>query len=103
MLLNARVGGHQSNMEALKAIYERTHNSYIAMFTTVLVLVASIIGGLITSLLNPQNFANIIFTVASVAIVMLLLVIGILASRLNRLQRDYLDILMVYNLLSIYF
>jgi len=105
MLLSTGRGGHQPNMEVLKSIYERAHYYYLAVFSAILVLIASVLGGFIASLVNPHqaNLWGLIAVVAPIALVVLLISLSILVYRLNRLQRDYLDIIMVYDLLSCYF
>jgi MFS family permease len=103
MLLSVTNGDHGPNMDTLKAIYERTHNFYIAVFSGVLVLIASIVGGLITSIVKSENITGIVSWSAPFAIVGLIVVIWILIYRIKKLQKDYLDILMVYDLLSVYF
>ena len=103
-LMLARAGGnHQLNMDILKSMYERTHNYYIAVFTAVLILFGGILGSFIALLTQNEVTSNLITGIAVVAGVILLICLFTLANRINRLHRNYLDIIQIYNLLARYF
>jgi uncharacterized membrane protein YfcA len=94
---------HQSNMEILKSLYERTHNYYIAVFSAILVLAGGILGSFIALWAQQQITSDFITAIIAIAIVILLVSLFILINKINNLHRNYLDILQIYNLLSRYF
>ena len=94
---------HQSNMDILKSMYERTHSYYIAIFSAVLILAGGILGSFIALINQEQVTSDFITGIATIAFIILLVSLFILVSRINQLHRDYLDILQIYNLLSKYF
>ena len=94
---------HQSNMDILKSMYERTHNYYIAVFTAVLVLAGGILGSFIALFTQEKITSDFVTGIVIIALITLLISLFILVIKINQLHRDYLDILQVYNLLSQYF
>jgi len=93
---------HEINIDILKSMYEHTHNYYIAVFSAVLVLAGGIIGSFIALLYQNATSKNVT-AIIMVAFVFLLISLAILAYKINRLQRNYLDIIQIYNLLARYF
>ena len=94
---------HQSNMDILKSMYERTHHYYIAVFTAVLVLIGGTLTTLVTFLARDQITSTIVVVIMIAASISLLAPLFFLRNRMKRLHKDYIDILKVYNLLSQYF
>jgi len=94
---------HQANMDILKSMYERTHHYYITVFTAVLVLIGGILTTLITLVARQQVTSTLVVVIMIAASISLLIPLSVLISKINRLHKDYLDILKVYNLLSQYF
>jgi len=94
---------HQSNMDILRSMYERTHDYHVAVFRAVLVLAAGLLAGLITLLTLEQITSTFAIGILIAAPISLLIPLFILRAQINQLHRDYLDILQIYNLLSRYF
>jgi len=94
---------HESNMDILQTMYERTHNYYIAVFSAVLVLAGGLIGSFIalyTHSIITSHFISGIVIITLIVLAVCLITLGI---KIGQLQKKYLDILQVYNLLSLYF
>lgn len=96
-------GNHQSNMDILKSMYERTHNHYVAVFKAVLTLIGVLLASFIALLTLKQITGTFAIGILIAAPISLLIPLLILRGQINQLDRDYLDILQVYNLLSQYF
>ena len=94
---------HQSNMDILKSMYERTHNYYIAVFSAILILAGGILGSFIALQTQKQVTSDYITVIVYIALSILLVSLFVLVSRINQLHRNYLDVLQIYNLLSRYF
>ena len=94
---------HQSNMDILKSMYERTHHYYITVFTAVLVLIGGILTSLVTLLAREQITSTVVVVIMIAASISLLIPLFVLRNQIKRLHKDYIDILKVYNLLSQYF
>ena len=84
-------------------MYERTHNYYIAVFTAVAILAGGILGSFIALLTQEQIASDFVTGIVSTALTILVISLFVLVTKINQLQRDYLDILQLYNLLSKYF
>jgi len=84
-------------------MYERTHHYYITVFTAVLVLIGGILTSLVALLVREQITSTVVAVIMIAASISLLIPLSILINKINRLHKDYLDILQVYNLLSQYF
>jgi hypothetical protein len=94
---------HHVNMDILKSMYETTHHYYITVFTAVLVLLGGMLTTIITLLARQQITNTLVVVILIAASLTLLIPLSILRNNINRLHKDYLDILKVYNLLSQYF
>ena len=68
-------------------MYERTHNYYVAVFTTVFVLAGGILGSFIPLLSLGQISSGIVTGVVVLAVVLLLTTLFILATRIRHLHR----------------
>ncbi|MBM4445491.1 MAG: hypothetical protein FJ020_09385 [Chloroflexi bacterium] len=97
MLLN-REGPHpQANLDVLKSLYERTHARYMAVLIVFAVLTAVVLGVFVAAVLEWGETKVAILAV--VALIAMMISLALLARRLNKLTRDYLDVMKVYNLL----
>lgn len=94
---------HQSNMDILKSMYERTHNYHVSVFKAVLVLIGGLLTSFIALLTLEQITSAFAIGILIAAPISLLIPLFILRGQINQLHRDYLDILQIYNLLSQYF
>lgn len=100
MLVNQRGPSPRSDLDVLRSVYERTHTRYMAVLVLFGLLTAALIGVFVAAAAEWKETK--ICILALVALVMLMLSVALLARRLNKLTRDYLDILKVYNLLGQY-
>jgi uncharacterized membrane protein YoaK (UPF0700 family) len=103
MLVGSSGEDHQANIDILRSLYERTHSFYLALLTATLVLAGTLIGAFISLLAQRQASSEAITVVIAIALAVLLAVLIAVIGRLNRVQRDYLDIIQVYNLLARFF
>lgn len=103
MLVGSNGKDHQANIGVLRSLYERTHGYYLAVFSAALVLAGSIVGAFLALLAQREASNQAVTVVVIIALVVLLISLGALISWLNRLQRNYLDIIQVYNLLARFF
>ena len=103
LMLVGSKGEHQANIDVLRSLYERTHSYYLAWLSALVVLLSSSIG-VFAGLLNQGEASNDgPKVVIVIAFVVLLILIADRIKRLNRLQKNYLDIIQVYNLLARFF
>jgi uncharacterized membrane protein YfcA len=102
-MLSRSGGNHQLNMDMLKSMYEQTHKNYLAIFTAVLVLAGGIIGSFIAVLVQDTGMSDVVTWIVVIAVAILVVSLFILSSSLDKLQRNYLDIIQIYNLLARYF
>ena len=100
MLVNKRGPSPRSDLDVIKTVYERTHTRYLAVLVLFGLLTAALIGVFVAGATEWKETK--ISILALVALIMLMLALVLLARRLNKLTRDYLDILKVYNLLGQY-
>lgn len=103
MLVGSKGRDHQANITILRSLYERTHGYYLAVFSATLVLAGAMVGALIALFAQREASSEAITIVVIIALVILLISLGALIGRLNRLHRNYLDIIQVYNLLARFF
>ena len=100
MLLNEGGPPQEVTLDMLMRLYDRTHNRYLTSLIMFGFIAVCVIGVLIASALEWSDTKLSIL--ALVALVFLLVAVLGLSRRLNRLSRDYLDIIKVYNLLGRY-
>ena len=100
MLLNKGGANPRADLDVLKTVYERTHARYMAVLVLFGLLTAALIGVFVAGAVEWKETK--ISILALVALIMLMVSLALLARRLNKLTRDYLDILKVYNLLGQY-
>ena len=100
MLLNEGGPPQEITLEMLMRLYDRTHNRYLTSLIMFGFITVCVIGVLIASGLEWADTKLSIL--ALIALIFLLVAVLGLSWRLNRLSRDYLDILKVYNLLGSY-
>ena len=100
MLVNKRGPSPRSDLDVLKTVYERTHTRYLAVLVLFGLLTAALIGVFVAGATEWKETK--ISILALVALLLLMAALVLLARRLNKLTRDYLDILKVYNLLGQY-
>ena len=100
MLVNRRGPSPRSDLDVLKTVYERTHTRYLAVLVLFGLLTAALIGVFVAAATGWKDTK--ISILALVALLLLMGALVLLARRLNKLTRDYLDILKVYNLLGQY-
>lgn len=93
----------QANVDILKSLYERTHNYYLAILSGIVALAGGIVGSFVALLSQREVPSDLITGSTTMALVVVLIMGAILVNRLNRLQRDYLDVIQIYNLLARYF
>ena len=103
MLVGSNGRDHRANIGVLRSLYERTHAYYLAIFSAAIVLAGSIVGAFIALLVQKGTTSGVITTFGTIAFIVLLISAVTFISRLNRLQRSYLDVIQVYNLLAQYF
>lgn len=102
MLVGSK-GKRQANIDVLRSLYERTHSYYVVSFSASLALAGGIVGALIGVLAQREASNEAVAVVVIIGLVVALALMGTHAIRLNRLQRNYLDIIQVYNLLARFF
>ena len=103
MLVGSAGKEHQANIDVLRSLYERAHSYYLAALSALLALAGGL-GVVLIGLLGQREASNEAVAVGVIiALVVALILMGIHAVRLNRLQRNYLDIMEVYNLLARFF
>ncbi len=100
MLVNKRGPTPRSDLDVLKTVYERTHTRYMAVLVLFGLLTAAMVGVFVAAAAEWKETK--ISILALVALLILMASVALLARRLNKLTRDYLDILKVYNLLGRY-
>jgi len=100
MLLNESGPPQEVTLEMLMRLYDRTHNRYLTSLIMFGFITVCVIAVLIASALQWADTKLSIL--ALVALLFLLVAVLGLSRRLNRLSRDYLDIVKVYNLLGRY-
>ena len=100
MLLNEGGPPEEVTLEMLMRLYDRTHNRYLTSLIMFGFITVCVIAVLIASALQWADTKLSIL--ALVALLFLLVAVLGLSRRLNRLSRDYLDIVKVYNLLGRY-
>jgi cytochrome c biogenesis protein CcdA len=97
MLVNKEGPNPQANLDVLRSLYERTHARFMGVVIIFGVLTACVLGVFVASVLEWGETK--ISILAVVALILMLASLGVLARRLNKVTRDYLDIIKVYNLL----
>ncbi|MDM7999075.1 MAG: hypothetical protein QUS33_03495 [Dehalococcoidia bacterium] len=100
ILLNDSGPPQEVTLEMLMRLYDRTHNRYLTSLIMFGFITVCVIGVLIASAL--QWAETKLSILALVALLFLLVAVLGMAWRLNRLSRDYLDIIKVYNMLGSY-
>ena len=100
MLLNEGGPPQEVTLDLLMRLYDRTHNRYLTSLITFGFITVCVIAVFIASALQWADTKLSIL--ALIALIFLLVAVLGLSWRLNRLSRDYLDILKVYNLLGRY-
>lgn len=97
MLLNKEGPNPQANLDVLRSLYERTHARYMGVLILFAVLTACVLGVFVASVLEWGETRIAILAV--VALILMMVALILLTRRLNKLTRDYLDIMKLYNLL----
>ena len=97
MLVNKEGPNPQSNLDVLRSLYERTHARYMGVVIIFGVLTACVLGVFVASVIEWGETK--ISILAVVALILMVASLVVLARRLNKVTRDYLDIIKVYNLL----
>ena len=100
MLLNESGPPQEVTLEMLMRLYDRTHNRYLTSLVMFGFITVCVIAVLIASALQWGDTKLSIL--ALIALLFLLVAVLGLSRQLNRLSRDYLDIIKVYNLLGRY-
>ena len=100
MLLNEGGPPQEVTLEMLMRLYDRTHNRYLTSLIMFGFITVCVIAVLIASALQWADTK--LSVLALVALLFVLAAVLGMAWRLNRLSRDYLDIIKVYNLLGRY-
>ena len=100
MLLNESGPGQEATLEMLMRLYDRTHNRYLTSLIMFGFITVCVIGVLIASALEWADTK--LSVLALIALVFILVAVLGLSRRLNRLSRDYLDIIKIYNMLGRY-
>jgi len=103
MLVASTGKKRQANIDVLRSLYERTHSYYVVSFSASLALAGGIVGALIGLLAQREASNEVVAVAVIIGLVVALILMVIHATRLNRLQRNYLDIIQVYNLLARFF
>lgn len=97
MLVNKEGPNPQANLDVLRSLYERTHARFMGVVIIFGVLTACVLGVFVASVLEWGETK--ISILAVVALILMMASLVVLARRLNKVTRDYLDIIKVYNLL----
>jgi ABC-type nitrate/sulfonate/bicarbonate transport system permease component len=100
MLLNEGGPPQEITLGMLMGLYDRTHKRYLTSLIMFGFITVCVIAVLIASALEWADTK--LSVLALIALIFLLVAVLGLSRRLNRLSRDYLDIIKVYNLLGRY-
>jgi uncharacterized protein YqhQ len=100
MLLNEGGPPQEVTLEMLMRLYDRTHNRYLTSLIMFGFITFCVIAVLIASALQWADTK--LSVLALVALLFVLVAVLGMAWRMNRLSREYLDIIKIYNLLGRY-
>jgi Na+/glutamate symporter len=105
MLMNVRKRGHQPNIDVIKSIYEKEIAKIIALISGSLVLMGALMTFIFSSVMQAQGswFVILVVVLAAIAFIVLTISLNYFGEKIAALNRNYLDIVKLYNLLSVYF
>lgn len=100
MLLNEEGPPQEATLDMLMRLYDRAHSRYLTSLIMFGFITVCVIGVLIASVIQWQETK--LSVLALIAMVFILVAVLGISRKLNRLSRDYLDIIKVYNLMGRY-
>jgi len=100
MLLNEEGPPQEATLDMLMRLYDRAHSRYLTSLIMFGFITVCVIGVLIASVIQWQETK--LSVLALIAMVFILVAVLGISRKLNRLSRDYLDIIKVYNMIGRY-